>query len=1443
MKKSIGSTLVLCLMVIALVIPTMAFGQETDEVLSIGFVDKQGAPLRKASTTLPERIVLDGTGASKSIVVSTVGLTQDVKVSASSGLEVSPQVIAADAGEAVLTITNHSTLNHQSGRIILRSGDIRLRVNVEAMGTPLPVKDLSQNPVYSGGKDKQKTFEGFAPGPEGFTVELRAKTDVGSQRVEPFGVSGEGVGFKGYVGSSGIGLMNSRDVFVSEKGMSNPSNGGTFYNTDGEYHTYRYAVTGDERVFVYRDGIAIDTMRVADLALQPEWSTGNGPVVANLIRNGDFEGESDYNASAGITDRIEGWDVYPYDQWNSTQSISSEERSNEVDQNNHVLEIHRYMWEGGWAAAEISQIVDVAPNEVYSFSCLAKGGIRSNGEQLGTIRIQDLQNDGNRVNLPVTSDSYQTYASDFTTQATTRQVRVTFLLERAAWGASVSAFKIDDVKLTGVSRTQAPRVGFDNNSGDIAYFNFDATGAYAPAFASLTSSVDTLRIDGTGASGTFTVDASNLTGDITLTATSGFEVSPSTLPANSSGATVTVKNLSTLAATTGKVVMRSGDKRKTVRLVGTGTPLPVKDLSQNPVYSGGKDKQKTFEGFAPGPEGFTVELRAKTDVGSQRVEPFGVSGEGVGFKGYVGSSGIGLMNSRDVFVSEKGMSNPSNGGTFYNTDGEYHTYRYAVTGDERVFVYRDGIAIDTMRVADLALQPEWSTGNGPVVANLIRNGDFEGESDYNASAGITDRIEGWDVYPYDQWNSTQSISSEERSNEVDQNNHVLEIHRYMWEGGWAAAEISQIVDVAPNEVYSFSCLAKGGIRSNGEQLGTIRIQDLQNDGNRVNLPVTSDSYQTYASDFTTQATTRQVRVTFLLERAAWGASVSAFKIDDVKLTGVSRTHAPLVGFDNNSGDIAYFNFDATGAYAPAFASLTSSVDTLVIDGTGATNVFSVNSENLTGDISLMATHGFAVSPTTIKAGKKNVTVTVTNLATLKRQTGRVIMRAGDMRTYVNLVGIGTALPVKDLSQNPVYAGGDDEYVEFQDFEPSADGYSLEIKAKVDASGRYINPFAITEQGVGFKGYVNSNSMGLYNGKGVFVSEKGISNPANGGTFYNTDGLQHTYRYAVTSDKRVFVYRDGLPLDTMRIADLALQPEWAVATGPVARNLIKNGDFEGEYNYNSSRSITDRIEGWDVYPYDQYNSYQDISREERSNEVDQNNHVLEIHRYMWEGGWAAAEISQIVDVAPNEVYSFSCLAKGGIRSNGDQLGSIRIQDLQNDANRVTMTVNSDSYKTYAADFESQANTQQVRVTFMLERAAWGASVSAFKIDDVKMKGFSRLSDQKVGFENLDADVEYFNYDASGAYAPQLPGLDVAEITDAIQTATDQVGNLRVRTRDGQMQVFGVEAHSRVLVYAADGRQVIALPDVAGDTGFVLPGKGVYIVAVIKDGRKHVLKAKY
>ena len=540
----------------------------------------------------------------------------------------------------------------------------------------------------------------------------------------------------------------------------------------------------------------------------------------------------------------------------------------------------------------------------------------------------------------------------------------------------------------------------------------------------------------------------------------------------------------------------------------------------------------------------------------------------------------------------------------------------------------------------------------------------------------------------------------------------------------------------------------------------------------------------------------------------------------------------------------YFNFDATGAYAPLFATLETSADELTINGTDAVQSFTVNAENLTGDITVTPSYGFAVSPTVIKAGTKTATVKVTNLTTRNNSKGKVVLRSGDMRKNVRIIAHGTPLPVKDLSQDPIYKGKDDD--DSQSFDASSlteNGYSVEIKAKTDNGGKQVLPYAVTRKGLGFKGYIKDTSMGLKNSKDVFVSEKGISNPANGGTFYNTDGQYHTYRYAVTKDRRVFVYRDGLPVDTFRVADLALQPEWSTESDYVSKNLLKNGNFEGEWDFSESQNITKFIEGWDVYPYDQYNSYQDIVSEERSNEIDQNNHVLSIHRYMWEGGWADGEISQIVDVAPNDIYTFSALAKGGIRSNGDQLGSIRIQDLQNDDNKVTMTVNSDSYKTYSVDFETKANTKQIRVWFNLGRAAWGASVSAFKIDDARLIGTHRSATPQVGFECIGADVEYFNFDATGAYAPALPGLTVEDINDAIKTATDKEGKLRGHIDGGVLTLTGAEEHSRVVVYQTNGAQVTALNNYTEGTGIGLPRRGIYIVAVLKNGRKQVLKIAY
>jgi len=534
--------------------------------------------------------------------------------------------------------------------------------------------------------------------------------------------------------------------------------------------------------------------------------------------------------------------------------------------------------------------------------------------------------------------------------------------------------------------------------------------------------------------------------------------------------------------------------------------------------------------------------------------------------------------------------------------------------------------------------------------------------------------------------------------------------------------------------------------------------------------------------------------------------------------------------------------DAQGASARR--DLQSVSDKIVLNGTGAEATFKVKTTGLIQDVSVRATNGFKVEPTTIQAGlDEEITVTVTHLTSMAKHEGKVILRSGDKRAYVQLNGYGTPLKVKDISGEPIYNGGKEGDMTFDAADLKAEkGYTLEIKARTDAAGAMVRPYGLTADGVGFKSYIGNTSMGLYNGANTFISDEAISNPSNGGTFYNTDGLYHTYRYAVTPDKRVFVYRDGIALDTFRLADLALQPEWMVENGDVEKNLLKNGDFEGEWDFSESRNIVTRIEGWDVYPYDQYNSTQEIKAQERDNNVDQNNHVLSMDRYMWNAGWAAGEVSQIVDVAPNEIYSFSALARGGMK-DGEALGSLRIYDLQNTDNTVTIPVTGDSYQKYAADFETKANTKQIRVSFYLERASWGASVSSLEVDDAKLTGVKRLPEPQLGFDNLDGDVAYFAYDATGAYAPMMPGLTISEIQTAIEHATISDGKVTARVEDGMLILNGVHDGSMVLIYNKAGNMIAHYSEYIDGMGIALPERGIYIVAVIYENDKHVVKVVY
>ena len=447
-----------------------------------------------------------------------------------------------------------------------------------------------------------------------------------------------------------------------------------------------------------------------------------------------------------------------------------------------------------------------------------------------------------------------------------------------------------------------------------------------------TAAPSEIAIHGYGETASFTVDSRNLRSDepILISATNGFEVSPRELSPNSKG-TVTVKLISSKQQTTGKVILRSGDTRYYVAVKGVGKALPVKDLSTTPTYQGGEEE--TFEkAFNPSADGYTIEFKVATPTDGDEFYPFAIDSQGNGFKSYVSSTAFGLFHSTS---KADGFTNPSTNvtggrGKFYNNDGKAHTYRIAVMPDNRAFFYRDGIAVDTVRLHDYGLQPDFATGNGELKENLLKNPGFEGEFEVfgiKNAEDVAKSIEGWYIDIHDYWCSQQFILPEEIDNTVDVDNHIAKIVPYMWANGWGNGNINQIVDVAPNETYTLTALAKGGIREKeGTLAATMFIEEMQDREKRTKVEIASDSWETYSLDYTTSPDCRQIRVVFQTESGKWGEHRSPFEIDNVKLTGVSRQYTPKIGFINHNAKVEYFTFDTTAAYAPASPEITVNIN-------------------------------------------------------------------------------------------------------------------------------------------------------------------------------------------------------------------------------------------------------------------------------------------------------------------------------------------------------------------------------------------------------------------------------------------------------------------------------------------------------------------------------------
>ncbi|GAB6012524.1 carbohydrate binding domain-containing protein [Viscerimonas tarda] len=958
----------------------------------------------------------------------------------------------------------------------------------------------------------------------------------------------------------------------------------------------------------------------------------------------------------------------------------------------------------------------------------------------------------------------------------------------------------------------------------------------------------TYTLRGNDAKLTLTITGSNLQPYhvIKIQAPGGFTTTHTELPYNAKDVKVVIQLKATKPQSEGDVIITAGPFTTTYHVIGYASPLPQKDLSANPVYPGGDDEEffiSDGEGFNPTAKGYTVEISAKTPLSISYIQPFGITFDGASMQSTVQQDVNGHLPIRMDNGTMEWLSKSFD----YYPDEEYHTYRYAVAPDQRVHIYRDGLPVGLVRGQDLGKQPDFQDGpTGEYVENLLVNGDFEGE--YEAGGeNILNTFEGWAIGANDLWNSRQFIEKEQPNPTFSANNHVLKIERYYWAEGWGAAEYSQIADVVPGETYTFSALAKGGYSSHvGDWQASLRIEEISgNDAtNKKLIKITSDNWEEYSMDYTTTATATQVRATLYLERGdTWGNGATAY-FDDVKLTGPGVAYQQKVGFKSLAADIAYFNYDATGAYAPLETGVGLSAKSVILNGTGATATLTVTPQNLVQPVKLAVSPGFTISKTEIPASAGATAVTITNISSLASKSGTITLQSGLFETSVDLTGIGTPLPQKDLSSNPIYPGGDDEEFFISDgegFAPTDKGYTIEISAATPLQISYLKPFGITFDGLGMQSTIEQDVNGdipvrIDNGTMAWLSR----------TFnYFGDEEYHTYRYAVAPDQRVHIYRDGLPVGLVRGQDLGKQPDFQDGpTGEYVENLLVNGDFEGEYEA-GGENILNTFEGWAIGANDLWNSRQFIEKEQPNPTFSANNHVLKIERYYWAEGWGAAEYSQIADVVPGETYTFSALAKGGYSSHvGDWQASLRIEEISgNDAtNKKLIKITSDNWEEYSMDYTTTATATQVRATLYLERGdTWGNGATAY-FDNVKLTGPGVAYQQKVGFKSLAADIAYFNYDATGAYAPLGVGIIIPEpeVTGIKNVSANAA--ITASVRNGLLYLNNVPASSAVSLYNASGTLVKKVSDY-DNKGIALPQRGFYI-AVIKNGAgTKTVKAAY
>ena len=1420
-----------------------ALGFDTAEGATVTSLSYDGtgayAPIQASITTDVSRVTIDAATGSNTakVAVTARGLKEGEMITflPSPYVTVAPPKLPYNAAGQNITIKYDGTRDHVIDTLFIKSGMVVCPVVLDIKGKPLDHGALAHTETPTA-----KTYSVPLTASGAYSVEVRAQVKEGAKDgLKLYAAGADGRGYGIFVADSALTADNGKSA------QENPLTIASRKNSDLQ-HTFRVAVSPDNLLYIYRDGNLAATLDAADFIIPAEFATGVKDSDDNLLSNADFDGtyEVAYVEDGGpkpYVSKIQGWDIYPVEPWNTRQQIVRWEINEDegYDFTNKALMLHRYGWNKGFSDGLISQAVNVTPGQKYTLTFLAAGGIHNN-VKYGYVRIEEVANSTKGVTQAISSDKPKAYTMSYTPSAGCRQIRVVIGLKSPGaigdWGAVPEVpIYVDKLVLKGQKAVGNGTIGFVADEGTVVeHFAYDFDNAYAPAQPTITVDNADVRIDGTGKAAIIRITGTNLNAgeDINIITPEGIEAKPAKVAYDAAGAIVRLELTSQVKRLLTNVILRSGTTKAVVKVDGRGTPLEQKDLSASPIYTGSDASWSHTEadGFKPGADGYTVEYRAKMQLNTAEMAVTAVDASAA-VHPFNTKVKTGIYNGTDA-VNRKTLA----------PDLDYHTYRYAVTADRHIFVYRDGAPIDTLMVDDYANPTSLvgtAAGNQP---NLLHNPGFEGfaktyvMTDDSDAEVFYNYVQGWSILDGSNgWNARTYIENKTMSDFMGDDNHVMSIERYRWEDGWTDAKVSQVIDVVPGTPYKLSVMAMGGFRkSDDKSLGFIRIEEVKTPakGKEVSLTeATRYEFGRYNLSYTPSSSCTQIRVILGLKKAGKGNECERVYFDDAILTGQGVTFAPKISMANSNATLEYLTYDVTGAYAPEMPDFTISDEELTFDHTLAERVITVGSADVkdTDKIKLEARGNFVVEPEELTANTANNSVTITFTGTTDG-TGALVVSAGAFSQTVALSGAASPLELKDISNDPVYTGAEGAYTAEPStgFAPTKAGYTIELAGSLDQySGGSFEIGALNAKEVGPNLIISDEFTA------TSFEQGNIDFIGNGSDIISNVG-NFVYRITVTPDNKAFIFKNSVMVDTIDItsapADLAfLRPDVSIDSD----NLVRNGNFNGSYEYTQydEAYMLSSLAGWHTSGLNEWNARAYIIADAEN----PGNNILNIQRYEWNAGWADALFSQVVNVCPNTTYTLSADTRGGAQ-DGFKLASMDISEVGFGHSKSTNISNENSeFSTQTVTYTTGADCHQLKIAFRLASSGEDHGPKAnLYIKNVRLSGKKPLFDAGIYLRSeAPFKLKYFTFDLTGAYMPA----DWVGVDDIF--GDDDAEAIECGTAPGLITLRNLPSEALISVYDISGKTVAATAAIASSQDIEVAA-GYYLVTVANDANTVTFK---